>query len=142
MICTAFSDEFKKKYGYLFRLPSEQNLIYNYERKHGRLPENLKSFFLVTNGFFSPKISIFPLFDKNCIKETWECFERVNDIQSTKFNVDESFFNQFYIIGQLEGMKMCMLDKISHQIWYETHKTYDETSIVSIFELIEGVTQG
>ncbi len=129
----------KRKYGLHFFEPAPQEKIIEFEKKHGKLPEDLKRFYKVTNGFEYENFTIFPLLNKDNLKRTWDSLEKANAPKSTKFKIPaEDFLSKFLIFGSLEGMDMMLYDKEDSSLWYEDQEGYHKTNL-TLIKFIEGM---
>lgn len=91
--------------------------------------ENIKDFFMQTNGMYYGEFRILPLFDANNPKTTWDNIERANDIKTTKFRVDEEILKDFVIFAELAGLTCAMVSKSDGKIWYEDSEGFHSTKL-------------
>ena len=55
-------------------------------------PEELKELYLLSNGCEKNEIKIFPIYNPEDVKNTWDDILRANDIQTTKFRIPSDSF--------------------------------------------------
>jgi hypothetical protein len=91
--------------------------------------EEIKDFFMQTNGMYHEQLRVLPLFDKSNPKLTWDSIERANDITTTKFNVDENLLKDFAVFAELEGLTCAMVSKEDGKIWYEDSEGFHRTKL-------------
>lgn len=120
--------------------PVLEKQIENFEEKNGPLPADLKMLYEIINGLDFESFRVLPFFDATDKKRTWDSLERANDKLLTKFNVDESFLDNFLIFSEIGGMQIAVFDKQEHAIWFEDAEGYHKTNL-TLIEFISGMCE-
>ena len=93
-------------------------------------------FYLVTNGLSCEWFRILPIEDPNNIKNTWDGLKKANDLNKTKFEVDECFLDRFVVFAEIGGGQCAVFDKLDGSIWYEEEEEFVKTDL-TLKSLIE-----
>lgn len=99
-------------------------------------PIELKALYMSSNGLIGETFIIFPIFDEQRPKITWDSLERENNLETSKFSLSTELQEKFLILGQLgEGLPI-LIERHDNSIWYEDENGYNRTTL-SLKEFIE-----
>ena len=93
------------------------------------LTNDLKEFYSVTNGLFYSYFEILPLIDYKNIKKTWDSLQRANDINNSRFFIDENFIDEFVIFSDIGTGEYGAYKKSNGSIWYSENNSLYETTL-------------
>ncbi len=83
------------------------------------MPEPLRQFYNITNGITHEWFRIPPISDPDCIKETWNSIQRINDPGTSKYLADETrSWQRFLVFAELSGPDYSVFDRERSTIWY------------------------
>ena len=86
----------------------------------GPVPEEMLSFYEITNGFQFEWLTVFPLFDNDNVKTTWDSIQRANDVSKTKYlGQDEDLLKRFLVVAHISGGNVAVVDRNDLSVWYE-----------------------
>ena len=74
---------------------------------------------VITNGITHEWFRIPPISDPDCIKETWNSIQRINDPGTSKYLADETrSWQRFLVFAELSGPDYSVFDRERSTIWY------------------------
>lgn len=118
----------KKFKGRMFSPANEEDII-SAEAAVGSLPNILKDFYKITNGFEFDSFRVLPVFDNKSIKSTWDSINRANSADDTKFSLNKELLNRFVIFAEIGALHCAFMDKNDETIWFEDDEDYNQTDL-------------
>ena len=100
------------------------------------LSQEFVRFFVVTNGLSYEWFRILTIEDSKNIKHTWDSIQKANNVEKSKFDVDEEFLDRFVIFAEIGGGACAVFDKSDGSIWYEENGNLNRTDL-SLAKFIE-----
>lgn len=126
------------KYGFKARPPLAHNLLNNQLKVFGADSSDLIEFYQETNGLIYEWFEIFPLYDDQNIKNTWNSLERINDPSNSPYlhGYPPEIRNRFMIFASIGGDGCALIDRSDLTIWFEEKEELHQTDL-SLMEFIE-----
>ena len=99
--------------------PVSADLLAEAERTLGKLPATLRDLYLLSNGLRCRSFTLFPVFDPDAPKKTWESIQRANDLSQTDaLGGDPDLLERFLVFADI-GNGFAAFDRQDETIWFE-----------------------
>ncbi len=130
-------DELGHRYSFKIREGIDEASLLEAEGVVGRLPDDLRSFYLVTNGLRYEWFNILPIEQRTNINETWDGLKRANNKLTTRFlGRSDELLRKFLIFAEIGGGHCACISRKDSFIWFQDADGIHETEL-TLPELLE-----
>ena len=103
----------------------------------GEFPEDLHTFYRVTNGLLCEWFNLLPIERDSEVKGTWDGLRRANDASKTKFfTASKDLLDRFLIFADIGGGHCACFDRQDDSIWVQDSDGLHQTDL-TLSEFIE-----
>lgn len=128
----------RSKYGFSTKSPLPSKIVTSKLKTLGIESSDVSEFYERTNGIVYEWVEIFPLYDEQNIKNTWNSVERINDPAHSPYlnGYPSEIRDRFMIFASIGGDGCALIDRNDMTIWFEEEEELHQTDL-SLMEFVE-----
>ena len=126
------------KHGFSTKLPLSDDILTSRLKSLGIESLDFAEFYRNTNGMIYEWFEVFPLYDKQNLKNTWNSLERANDSEHSSYlkGYPSEIRSRFLVFASIGGDGCALIDRNDSSIWFEENEELHQTDL-SLIEFIE-----
>ncbi len=128
----------RAKYGFSTKKPLSDDILTSRLKSLGVESLDGIEFYRNTNGMTYEWFEVFPLYDKQNLKNTWNSLERINDPEHSSYlkGYPSEVRSRFLVFASIGGDGCALIDRNDSSIWFEENEELHQTDL-SLMEFIE-----